>query len=45
VLEFSPYEKEALSGLAKTAEALQKSDIADECRQRLELLAPPSSSR
>ena len=41
VLENSPYEKEALEGLARSADALQKADVAEQCRERLALLSPP----
>ena len=41
VLENSPYEKEALEGLAQSAAALQKTEIAEQCRYRLGLLSPP----
>ncbi len=38
VLEADPYDREALLGLAQAAEALHWKEVADECRERLELL-------
>jgi tetratricopeptide (TPR) repeat protein len=40
VLLTQPYDREALEGMARAAEVIQRNEVADRCRQRLELLAP-----
>ncbi len=40
VLEAEPYEREALEGLARAAERIGRNEVAERCRERLELLAP-----
>ena len=40
VLRTAPYDREALEGLAKAADLIHRNDVAEHCRERLELLAP-----
>ncbi|MCP3958872.1 MAG: tetratricopeptide repeat protein [bacterium] len=40
VLEAEPYDREALEGLARAAERIQRDEVAERCRERLKLLAP-----
>lgn len=39
-LELSPYDPEALNGMAETARALGRDDVAERARERLALLSP-----
>ncbi len=39
VLETEPYHRQALEGLAGAAERTQRDEVAERCRERLELLA------
>ena len=40
VLKALPYDREALEGLARAAERIHRNEVAERCRERLELLAP-----
>ncbi len=40
VLQAEPYDREAIEGLARAAEMIGRNEVAERCRERLELLAP-----